>query len=64
MRGKLPLILTSDLTKPPRYYVTRHYRLHSRSDNPDRLTVVVTGEKFDVTDQIEAIIEKARKVKP
>lgn len=50
-----PLILKSELSKEPIYYVTSAYKIR-----PGGL-VVVTGKKHDVTDQILAIIEQAKK---
>jgi hypothetical protein len=60
-KRKHPLILTSNLTSSPRYYVTRAWKATEQSpDQPERYLVEVTGEKFDVTDQIEAIIKQRR----
>jgi hypothetical protein len=59
MRNDKPMrIFTSRLTEPPRYYATRTYR--SQIDTVRGVeTVVVTGKKWDVTDDIQAIVDEA-----
>ena len=57
---KHPLILTSTLTNPPRYYVTRAWKYRALNPDCTHAQVEVTGQKFDVTDQIEAIIKERR----
>ena len=60
--GERPmLILESNLSKQPRYYATRSYRVKRPLPMGDKALVVVTGKKWDVTDQIEAIV--ARRLK-
>ena len=49
-----PLILKSNLTKPPRWYVaTRYIRKVSASG----MAYINASKKYDVTDQMEAILK-------
>jgi hypothetical protein len=43
-----PLIRRSDLSDPPRYYVLTRYRIDGNT--------VIASTKYDVTDQIEALL--------
>ena len=56
--AKHPLILTSSLTIPPRYYVTRAWKVREARLDGTHARVEVTGQKFDVTEQIETIIKE------
>jgi hypothetical protein len=47
-----PMIFESTLTNPPRYYISSAYKRRNEH------TVEITGKKYDVTEQIEAIISR------
>lgn len=49
-----PLVKRSDLTDPPRYYVLTRYTI---ADNGN----VTAHAKFDVTDQVTALVNEAVK---
>lgn len=48
-------IFVSTLTEPPRYYASCSYR---ERGGPGR--VEITGKKWDVTEEIEAIIQQRK----
>ena len=57
MRRNLMRIFESTLTKPTRYYASSAYRTLLTKDTT-QVRVVITGQKHDVTDEIEAIIQR------
>jgi hypothetical protein len=58
-RKKPLMIFESNLTAMPRYYASTAYREEPVPGSAgQRMRVVITGIKHDVTDQIEAIIAK------
>jgi len=59
-----PLVMRSDLTQPPRYYVVTRYREKNGVDMngyPRRYLVAQT--KYDVTEQVQALIDAAVRAK-
>ena len=59
-KKQTPLIVKSELTKPPRWYVLTRYK-EKRGINPatgDDVAYISASEKFDVTDDIGGLIEK------
>jgi hypothetical protein len=53
---KPPIIATSTLSKTPRYYVAFAYKARQLKDG--QMLVEITGQKWDVTEQVEAIVAK------
>ncbi len=56
----LPRIVKSELTNPPRWYVVTRYSARKGVDGitgEDKL-FIVASKKYDVTDQMEAILAK------
>lgn len=61
-----PLVMRSDLTNPPRYYVVTRYRekVGIAIDGETR-SYLVTQTKYDVTEQVQGLIDAAiLKAKP
>ena len=53
-----PRILKSDLTKPPRWYVVTRYTVKHgiNATTGEKQSYIVASKKYDVTDQMEAIL--------
>ena len=61
-----PRIMKSELTKPPQWYVVTRYT-EKRGINTvtgEEYAYLVASKKYDVTDQMEAILAKERRRKP
>jgi len=59
-----PLVMRSDLTDPPRYYVVTRYSQKEGTavigaNAGERSTYLVAQTKYDVTEQVQGLIESA-----
>ena len=59
-----PLVMRSDLTNPPRYYVVTRYREKealsvSGANAGEKCRYLVAQTKYDVTEQVRGLIEAA-----
>ena len=59
-----PLVMRSDLTSPPRYYVVTRYTEKegisvAGANAGEKSRYLVAQTKYDVTEQVEALIESA-----
>lgn len=57
-----PRIVRSDLTTPARWFVVTKYKERKGLDptTQEAVAYLVAAEKFDVTDQMQAILKAAR----
>lgn len=58
-----PRIMRSDLTKPPQWFVVTRYRLKDGidADTGEPTRYMVAQQKYDVSDQMRAILAASRK---